>query len=321
MRGFSEDLIFSSLFHFQDECTLCADGTLPQKLERRTIDGDSCEDLNNYLSFLTKDQCENSHAKQLLNSAFGCGCQGATAPCPMCADGSIDINNPDLVVPFLSLSNGHNEPTCQELAFLGSTTDDSKICAMVKAQAAYCGCPGAGVEAPNVCSLCSGGEVPANGNLVIETTGDSCQDIHDYMMFLDESECKSERASDMKALGFVCGCNGAKPKCTLCPDGSESYDREFRIESDGPTCEELAQSVAGLPEEACEEQRKTTIGISAARCGCKDVDFPACSIQQNTNLCTKELLMNATDECECYSFCDGQFFGCNDYPVRSSSFN
>jgi hypothetical protein len=299
------------------------DGSLPSTPERRTPYGESCQTLNNYLSFLTKDRCQTStHAKTLLDSAFGCGCQGATATCPMCENGTIDIAHPNKYVPFLTLDGdktepvAYNNPTCEELAFFGSTADpDSKMCHIVKTQAGFCGC--SNVTPKNECFFCPEGDKPENLNLQLDT-GDTCQDIADYMSFLDIDQCKSEQVEDMRALGFTCGCKNTIPHCTLCPYASDTFDPDIVPDASGRTCLEIALSIAGLPHAACQEQRKSLTEIAAARCGCQGADFPVCPVQQNPTNCTEELLSKAPENCECYSFCDGEFVRCSNYPVSKA---
>lgn len=317
------------------------DGSEPSHSDRSTPFGDTCGELNSYLDTFTKDQCQiSTHLSQLLDHAFGCGCPNIVSECPMCAgDGTIDVAHPDRVVPFLSWNEGminggevvsvHSNPTCQELAMLAaaSSIEGNQLCEIAQAQAGFCGC--AGVAPLDECSFCPDGSNPPNGlTTYLLDTMDSCGEIAEYMRYMTNEECQSERAADMKALGYICGCKDSQPRCTLCPDGSNDFvpDRVPVKDNDGDTCLNLALSVAGLTKEACDEQRKTSIGINAVRCGCPDAKLPPCGSQQNINFCTQDLVDAALasqglkeEECECMAFCDGELVECQRYPVSSSS--
>jgi hypothetical protein len=314
------------------------DGSDPSHPDRSTAYGDTCQELNAYLNTFTKEQCQNldgTHIPTLLESAFGCGCpNAAAATCPMCeSDGTIDIAYPDRVIPFLSWNDGmitggevsiRSNPTCQELAMLATTADESsQLCQITQAQAGFCGC--AGVAPLDDCSFCPDGAPPAKmGDFVVDTF-DSCNELNEYMTFMTNDECQSERANDMRALSYSCGCKDTLPQCTLCPDGTNNFNPDLIPVKDGPSCLELALSVAGLTTDACNEQRKSIIGINAFRCGCPGAEPPACASRQNTNMCTQGLIDKARTtqamteqekkECECLSFCDGEFLQCHDYPV------
>jgi hypothetical protein len=300
-----------------EACSLCSNGDDPTFPNRNTPYGDTCSELKAYLSSITTEDCATERGTDLLRNAFGCGCPGAVTDCAMCPDGTIELQYPDKVVPFFSLVAGSANPTCEDLALLSAASDpQSIVCDLVQAQAGFCGC--ADVNPVNACSFCPDGNPPENVELVTPTT-DTCQDLHDYMTFLDDDTCDSLRAKDIQALGFVCGCAGAEPSCTLCLDGSDPPNPDQLVQegaSGGPTCAKMALAVAGLTEDGCDDQRQSIIGISAERCGCPDAQVPPCSVQQNPSMCTEELLdtVPADTECECYSFCDGVFLTCHAYP-------
>ena len=74
------------------------------------------------------------------------------------------------------------------------------------------------------------------------------------------------------------------------------------------------EEIQGYTADVCEDS-ETTVTVSAARCDCPESPFPICSVQQNPHLCTDDLLDSAIEEdCECYSFCDGEFTTCYDFP-------
>lgn len=286
--------------------------------------------LDQYLQSFPKDQCQNpnnhQYIKDIKKMAFGCGCQDETATCPMCRnDDSIDLAFPDRIIPFLSfidvggvdgLLSERSNPICQHLAMLASSEDpSSSLCQMAQDNAGFCGC--SGILPQNKCSFCPGGTAPAREDYLVPTL-DTCGELNAYMSFMSEDDCRSERAREMQALNFLCGCKDSESQCTLCPDGSYDFDPDLRPAIDGPSCLELALSISALPRDVCEEERDSIIGINAFRCGCPTAEVPVCATRENSHLCTKDLLDQANQSgasCECFAFCDGEFVQCQDYPV------
>ena len=68
-----------------------------------------------------------------------------------------------------------------------------------------------------------------------------------------------------------------------------------------------------MTSELCETQSQR-IQATAARCCGGDIEFPVCQLQQNPSMCTDDLLATTDEECECYSFCDGEFVECTQFP-------
>lgn len=52
----------------------------------------------------------------------------------------------------------------------------------------------------------------------------------------------------------------------------------------------------------------------AARCCAGNLEFPLCDFLQHPSACTEDLLASTTEECECYTFCDGVFVSCSTWP-------
>ena len=230
----------------------------------------------------------------------------------MCPDGTKDLQNPDRVVPFFNLDDGNANPTCQQVADAAYDADPRNInCTLVQAQAGYCGC--AGVVPERKCSFCPSGAQPAHMDLV-SPSSDVCGDLFKYIEFLDQDGCKSPRFKSMQGLGFICGCPGVGPQCSMCSDGSMPPYLDKQALPSGETCQDMVKTIEGYTADTCFDA-ETIIYVAAARCGCKGAQFPVCSYQQNTHLCTHALLDTALDQhCECYSFCDGKFSTCHDFP-------
>lgn len=237
---------------------------------------------------------------------------GVGAQCMMCPDGSKDLQYPDRIVPFFNLDGGNANPSCQEVADAGEAADPANIdCSLVQAQAGYCGCNGVAPEGK--CNFCPNGAEPANVDLVAPSN-DVCGDLFTYIEFLDEDGCNSNRFKSMQGLGYICGCPGVEAQCSLCPDGSDPPLLDKAAAPTGETCRDLVKIIGSYTADVCVDD-DTTVFVTAARCGCEGSEFPVCSVQQNTHLCTHELLDTAIDQdCECYSFCDGEFFTCHDFP-------
>lgn len=234
----------------------------------------------------------------------------STTPCMMCPDGSVELAYPDRIVPFFNLGGDNSNPTCQQVAAAAQTTE-SVNCALVQAQAGYCGC--AGVQPQRQCSFCPDGSEPANTD-TIAPSNDKCGDLFTYIEHLGEDDCKSNRFRSMQGLAYLCGCPGVEPQCSVCPDGSPPPLLDATAMPTGETCRDMLEVIQGYTADVCVDS-DTTVLVTAARCGCPGSEFPVCSVQQNSHLCTHALLDTVPDQdCECYSFCDGQFSTCFDFP-------
>ncbi len=234
----------------------------------------------------------------------------STTPCMICPDGTKDLQYPDRVIPFFNLDGDNASPTCQQVADAAELAENVN-CLLVQAQAGYCGC--AGVEPQRQCSFCPGGAEPSKAD-AITPSNDKCGDLATYIDYLSEQDCVSKRFRSMQGLAYICGCPGVEPECSLCPDGSQPPLLDKQAQPTGETCREMLEVIQGYTSDVCLDS-DTTVLITAARCGCQGSEFPVCSVQQNPHLCTHDLLDTVSDQnCECYSFCDGQFSTCHDFP-------
>jgi hypothetical protein len=236
----------------------------------------------------------------------------AASRCIMCADGTTNLDHPNRIIPFFNLDGGNANPTCQEVAGAAEVADPRTVdCSLVQAQAGYCGC--AGEQPKRECSFCPNGPQPANMDLVTTST-DVCGDLFAYAEYLSAEDCSSRRFQSMEGLAYNCGCPGVKPQCSLCPNGEAPPLLDKEAQATGETCQEMIGIIEAFTADVCVDS-DTTIFVAAARCGCQNSDFPVCAVQQNSFLCTHELLDTAQDEdCECFQFCDGKFAGCSNYP-------
>eukprot|EP00934_Nitzschia_sp_Nitz4_P008567 Nitzschia sp. Nitz4//scaffold138_size62050//48900//50324//NITZ4_006396-RA/size62050-processed-gene-0.23-mRNA-1//-1//CDS//3329535791//8557//frame0 len=321
-------------------CTLCATAADQYTSGQATPTGITCKELSEVMSYMTTYQCESTEYGQILKrNAALCGCTNtnstssggtviddeqptaAVEACLMCADGSIDsLQYPERVVPFFSLA-GNANPTCYEISFAAAIADPTKIhCDAVTAQAGYCGCPtttGTLPEPIDECSFCPDGTAPANMDYIVPSTSDVCSDLYTYVRHMDATSCQSKRLESIQALGYVCGCaTVTEPSCTLCANG-EPPTNPAKVADPATeiSCEEAANRIASYSAEVCLDM-EVEIAVQASRCCPEAPTMPVCSIRQNQHLCTNELLDSAAAgiDCECYSFCDGVFKECQDFP-------
>ena len=292
-------------------CSFCSNGEPPTNGDLETPFGNTCDELSEYVTFMTPGECETERGETLLRNAFLCGCAFAEAACAMCPDGSIDLDHPDRVVPFFNLNAAQANPTCADVAAAAAVASPKTInCDLVKAQAGYCGCKN--VQPESKCHFCPDGKAPQQMSFVTPTT-DTCENLYQYVEYMSGEDCQTSRFKSIEGLGYVCGCPDTKPACTLCDDGSAPPEPEMQTTPDGPTCAEIDNMITSYTSEVCLDQ-ETTRQVDAARCGCEGAELPACVIQQNPHLCTRKLLDTATEDCECYAFCDGEFQTCHGFP-------
>lgn len=261
-------------------CKLCSDGSSPAKADKLIADLDmTCGELDTYLSFVPADQCTMPWITTFNRFDYFCGCESAVAACPICPDNSIEISNPDAIIPYLIVPNNEN-PTCQELATLGVIFQPGELtlddCSIFEKQADFCGCPGA-TKPEDSCDFCPGGDSPSNPSLTTPF-GDTCEELNEYLSFLPPGDCDSARVGFIQRLDFICGCPSSTASCTICPDDG-SHDIEYADRSiplltinvvQNPTCGEVVEfmsvSEGDLSEESC-----TDLQEYQGYCGCPDV--------------------------------------------------
>lgn len=246
-------------------CSVCSDGSFPAKADFFIEEIDmTCGDLQTYLSFIPADQCSHEWIADFERFGYMCGCATATATCPICADGSVDITNPDGVIPYMVIPNNEN-PTCRELATLGVVAKPDELilddCSLFEAQASYCGCPGT-TKPVTTCNFCPGGELPPNASLDTPF-GDTCGELNEYLSFLTPDHCDTQRVDFIKRQDFLCGCTTATSTCPLCANHG-SHDVTFDGRhipllslplNPNPTCGEMVNFIAAndgdLSEAGC----------------------------------------------------------------------
>eukprot|EP00536_Pseudo-nitzschia_multiseries_P011808 jgi/Psemu1/30104/gm1.30104_g len=253
-------------------------------------------------------------------------------PCSLCRDGG-DFEYPDAIIPFYALPNA-DTPTCSDMARMASMVPfDSKRCTKdIQPNAGYCGC-GNETEPKRSCTFCPNGDTPERPDLTLEE-GETCSDLDRYVSFFDDEQCHSVRFHGIARNAYECGCGISLSHmqkvevlarqdagvCKFCPDGSSPPDDDFFLELAGLTCGEYSSFIHSLDATECDVQTsRGTFDLFAFQCDCPDTAPPVCPRQENPELCTVSLL-NTVDigddeqQCECYSFCDGEFVGCDSYP-------
>jgi hypothetical protein len=197
-------------------CSLCPEGTdsLPGAPDFVAPYGGTCAELYEYISFMPQTECnEFDRADLLLANNWLCKCPNANVDCSLCPDETVDMDNPDLVIPYFAIPN-NDKPTCAEARDFASVRDVTE-CRLYKNNAGYCGCPttrtGEPTEPLNVCTFCPDGRPPTKPDY-ITPTADKCSDLQSFVSFLDEEGCQRTTASLITANAFVCGCpNVAEP--------------------------------------------------------------------------------------------------------------
>lgn len=235
-------------------CKLCSDGQAAASKNQYIEEIDmTCGELETYLSHVPADQCQMPWVVDFMRFDFYCGCASATAPCPICPDGSINISNPDAIIPYLIIPDNEN-PTCKQLATLGVIAEPGELvldnCDVFEAQADFCGCPGAS-KPEDSCEFCPGGDVPPNPDIVTPF-GDTCEELSEYLSFLPSDQCDSERIGFIKRQDFLCGCPSATTSCALCVNHNSNDakypDRHIPLLSlplnTNPTCKEVFEFMA-----------------------------------------------------------------------------
>ncbi|KAG7366676.1 hypothetical protein IV203_029346 [Nitzschia inconspicua] len=244
----------------------------------------------------------------------------AADPCTLCPNGK-DFIYPDAKIPYFVLP-GDGFPTCSTLAIAASMLGEgSMMCIRYKANAGFCGCPD--IEPQHICSFCPNGGVPARSNLRLPS-GNACRDLYTYVSYFNEDQCNSIQYDAIIANDAHCGCQDPATgdqvrrgeSCTFCPDGSFPPEPNFKLELAGLSCGEYAAFINTLSQAECDVQAaRGTFDLFSFQCQCPGTTPPACSRQENPQLCTVSLLRTVEEEaCECYSFCDGEFVGCDSYP-------
>jgi len=250
-------------------------------------------------------------------------------PCSLCS-GEGEVGYPDATIPFLLLPGTESRTKCSDLNFVAPMVPiDSKLCAKCQANAGYCGCPEA--KPLNHCTFCPNGDVPSRSEFILPT-GETCKNLHTYVSFFDRNQCSSLQYEAIANNAYDCGCEISmsevlevfdtrqKPDdCTFCPDGSSSLEENYFLELASMTCGDYAAFINSLDPGQCEIQTsRGTFDLFAFQCNCPGTAPPVCPRQENPALCTVSLL-NSVDHdepCECYSFCDGEFVGCDSYPGK-----
>jgi hypothetical protein len=248
-------------------------------------------------------------------------------PCSLCS-GEGEVGYPDATIPLFMLS-GNKYQTCSDLDFVASLVPtDSKLCAKYQANAGYCGCPEA--TPLDHCTFCPNGDVPSRSEFILPM-GETCKNLHTYISFFGEDQCASSQYKEIANHAYDCGCEISMSEvlevfrstrrkadgCTLCSDGSSPPEENHYLQLAGMSCGDYATFIDSLDTEQCELQTsRGTFDLFAYQCKCPGTTPPVCPKRENSELCTVSLLnsINHDEPCECYSFCDGEFVGCDSYP-------
>jgi hypothetical protein len=93
----------------ENVCSFCPGGGEPLRPDL-VVSGDSCGELNEYVSFHDQAACDNPNFEGIQRFAFVCGCPDAEPICNFCPDGS-----PPDDLDSLAYDDG-DDTTCGQLA-------------------------------------------------------------------------------------------------------------------------------------------------------------------------------------------------------------
>ena len=232
-----------------NHCSFCPDGSKPANGGLTTpLFGDLCNDLNDFFSYFSAEECASDYSSQFLSDSIYCGCPNVEPACTMCDKGSPT----DLQVPYQLLND---EPvTCltwsayaDELIANGAGTCNGDI----RFYGGYCGCEN--IERPYACTFCPDGSPVPNKFVETPYRKDRCGDLERYVSFFTESQCNSAALTDIQEqYAFHCNCPNTSITCSLCPEGSELIPDQVVTLASGPlTCQEISHEVSILSAEDC----------------------------------------------------------------------
>lgn len=265
----------------------------------------------------------------VLLAPFLIKCTRAFERCSICSgDGQIAF--PDAIIPYFFL-RGDDSVTCSDLETRASSVPaDSSRCERYQTNAGYCGCPEA--ESPLFeCTFCPNGNFPSKPEMYL-LMGETCEDLHNYVSYMPEDQCTSFQYQGIVKNAYQCGCDVSIPEvfhrhasntpqnsCSVCPDGSALPKPNHYLDLVDMTCGEYSDMISILSSQQCEFTRnRGTHQLIAYQCDCPNASAPVCPLRENPELCTVSLLnsVDSEEECDCYSFCDGEFIGCQNYPGK-----
>jgi hypothetical protein len=296
---------FSSNIHGKERCRLCPDGAkyelvdamLPSMVLPTYNQTLTCNDLQ--LAMLALD-ADSTRCRDLQSANAGyCACvdTGPLYECSFCKDEYVPTNldatisaTGDLCRTLYTYVEYLPQDQCQKDIF----NDISKY-------ASECGCP----------------EVD-EGNDEDEDNDDQEEENEEQDVDLVELRSDGDKMSPLRIEDIPPAPDTFRQTmpCTFCPDGTFPPDPSIELELfQGGTCGEYAQFVNGLKPPECQLQSsRGTFELFAYQCGCPNSSPPACSLRENSELCTVALLDSVQERCECYNFCDGEFVGCAPWP-------
>eukprot|EP00536_Pseudo-nitzschia_multiseries_P017975 jgi/Psemu1/315268/fgenesh1_kg.1996_\ len=124
-----------------NECTFCPNGGTVGNATKIVSDLYTCQDLQDFVSFLPGDEClaNSTDFTQLRAFAYACGCPDTKPSCTLCPDGS------DPPIPN-KLTGDRDGSTCADFAGFVETLTESQCgteTEFIASTASVCGCPGA----------------------------------------------------------------------------------------------------------------------------------------------------------------------------------
>lgn len=238
--------------------------------------------------------------------------------CSMCSTANVTIANPDRIIPFLSVS-GESSPSCQTVYDFAPKAGEM-VCELFQGQAAYCGCPETSGPV-NVCALCPNVADSTTVPDFVTPFEDTCGELEEYISYMSEAECESDRVKQMQRTNWLCKCPNSETPCSMCPDNTVDLAREDSVipffslpNNNNPSCLEI-RNIATLIDPDDEEFDCALVQEQAGFCGCPDIEpLNICTFcPDGSDPANSDLQTPTTDTCDdlntYYSYFDSE--GCD----------
>lgn len=202
-----------------NQCSFCPKGGTPATPEKVVSELFTCQDLQDFVSFLTTDNCQadNPDFAQLQAFAYTCGCPNTQPACTLCSNGA-GPSQPDKL-----LADGVTN--CAEFESLVETlTPDqcTQQSSTLEAARSQCGCPGSTASGSGS-TQCG---VQQNAQMCTLELLDSVSEQCDCYAFCDSTFVKCESQSGGLLTAAECsgtpitGCNRVSAAVGESPLGS-----------------------------------------------------------------------------------------------------
>jgi hypothetical protein len=157
--------------------------------------------------------------------------------------------------------------TCAEFASFVETGYSENDCFVsqkdaLDRNAVKCGCLESGQ-----CPFCSDGSPPGNPDAFHSGGTQTCGELHELALYLPANQCIVNQVP-FETQGFVCGCPGAEPACTLCFGSTSVRDPSSPALEGNGSCGDINNEVLRLTANECTTLQEA-LRANAIQCGCQ----------------------------------------------------